>query len=121
MGVSCGHLPFLVPFVFEARLLPVGRAVSKDARRAAYVSIPCEAAICFEGESKLYTVARPLAIESMCEDAVITSSYQAAPCYTKVWSWKAARRSLFIWIEFSLLGGESSGDRVLVLFLTLAG
>lgn len=43
----------------------MGWAAPKDARRAAYMSIPWGAAIVFDGENRLYTVAKPLAIESI--------------------------------------------------------
>jgi len=49
----------------EPLFFDVGCAISNDAKRAAYISILWGVAIVLEGEKRLYTVAKPFAIESI--------------------------------------------------------
>ena len=70
-GDLWGHLIVFAPFAFELLFFVVGWAVLKDDRRAAYMSIPCGFAIFLEGESRLCTVAKTLAIESISESPML--------------------------------------------------
>ena len=53
VGVLCGHLNVFAPLVFDVLLLVAGWATSKDARRAAYVSMPSTVAMVFGGMCRI--------------------------------------------------------------------